>query len=318
MSFINATRRKVLQLGTLTQASGNPLQWDIPKTGILSSLMLSISATIAGTLSAPNALGAQAIVKRVRLVANSGIDLINISGTGFNSLLRDYMENYVDAVPQSTARSAISATTFNLDMFLPVAINSRDPIGLFMLQNEQTLLQLYIEFEAAANLATGVTSLNYTVTPSLEVFTVPVDPRDWPMFNVVHQIIEDQRSISGAQDFEYQWPRGNTYMQVLHGAGLAQAGADAWSRVRVRLNQSDFVMDYTPNSLTIDENRKHGRARLAGVIPVDLMGSSGLGIYGSTRDVLYSAAVTDLASVITATGATTLYTVRRQLIALEG
>jgi hypothetical protein len=134
----------------------------------------------------------------------------------------------------------------------------------------------------------------------------------------VHQIIEDQRSISGAQDFEYFWPRGNTYMQVLHGCGLAQSGSDAWSRVRVRLNQSDFIMDYTPASLNIDVNRTHGYVRLAGAIPLDLMGSSGLGIYGSTRDVLYSAAVTDLASIITATGAATLYTVRRQLIALEG
>ena len=318
MSFMNATRRKVLRMGTLTQAAGNPLQWDIPKTGILGGIFLEISATIVGTPVTPDALGTQKIVKKVRLVANSGIDIINISGTGYHSLLRNYCEHYVDATPQAQSRVAISVSTFNLDMWLPVAMNSRDPIGYFMLQNEQTLLQLYVEFEAIANLAaSGITALNYTVTPSLEIYTVPVDPKDWPPFNVIHQTIEDQRVVTGAGDVEYYWPRGNTYVQVLHGLGLAQSGSDAWSRAKIRLNQSDFIYDVTPASLSIDTNRFHGYTRLPGAIPFDLMGTAGLGMFGSTRDMLYSAAVTDLASVITATGAGTLFTVRRQLISLE-
>jgi hypothetical protein len=41
-------------------------------------------------------------------------------------------------------------------------------------------------------------------------------------------------------------------------------------------------------------------------------------MFGSSRDMLYSAAVTDLASVITVSSAVTMFTVRRQLISLEG
>jgi len=52
------------------------------------------------------------------------------------------------------------------------------------------------------------------------------------------------------------------------------------------------------------------------LILVDRMGSSGLGNYGLMRDMFDSTALTDMASLITATGAGTLYTVRRGLQAL--
>lgn len=317
MPFNTSTRRKVIPLASLTQASGNPLVWELPRTGILESIHLAVSVTIAGTLSAPNALGAQAIIKRVRLIANSGIDLVNISGVGFNSLIRKFCEDYTDLTPGTNAGAAITATTFNLPVVIPVALNSRDPVGLFMLQNEQTLLQLSVEIEAAANLATGITTLNYTVRPTINVFTVPINTQDWPDFSLVHTLIEDSRAVGGSGDFEYQWPRGNTYLQVLHGLGLAQSGSDLFNRLRVRLNQSDFLLDMDVNSINIEFERLHGYTRVLGVAPVDLIGTSGLGVYGSARDMLYSGAVTDLATVITATGAGTLYTVRRQLIKIQ-
>ena len=319
MSFVTSTRRKMIPLPQLTQASGNPVQWDVPKTGILGGVFLSVSATLAGIPVTPDPLGAQKIVKKVRLIANSGIDLINISGTTYNSMLRHYTDTYLDPVPQSQATSALAAGTFNLDMYLPVSINRRDPIGLFMLQNEQTLLTLVVEFEAVGNLAaSGFTTLSYTIQPWLEVYTVPVDPKDWPDFSVVHQIIEDSRPVSGAGDYEYYWPRGNTYLQVLHGAGLAQSGSDNWTRARLRINQSDFLVDMLPGTANIEYGLSHGTTRMLGLVPFDLMGTSSLGMLGSSRDMLYSAAVTDLASVITFGAAGTLWTLRRQLISLQG
>ena len=78
-------------------------------------------------------------------------------------------------------------------------------------------------------------------------------------------------------------------------------------------------MDYPITGLAdIEFARFHGRARVAGVVPFDLIGSSGLGNYGSSRDMLYSAMVTELISRITiATASDTLYTVRRQLVTVR-
>jgi hypothetical protein len=320
MSFLNATRRKLIRLGTQTQAAGNPVSWDIPKTGILSRIFLDILVSPAGTLSAPNALGGQCLVNRVKLIANSGINVFDVSGSGYFSGLLTYMEQYITQNVQAGFSAAIATgVTHQLNMVIPVAMNSRDPIGLIMLQNEQTLLQLTVEFLAFGSVATGCTSLPFSITPTIEVFTVPTDPRDWPPFNVIHQVVEDVRAIASAGTIEYYWPRGNTYLQVIHGAGWSQANtAENWTRAQLRLNQSDYLMDFVPMSFDQEYASSHGYIRRWGTVAFDLMGSSGLGMFGSSRDMLYSAAVTDLASVIAIAAAGNLYTVRRQLISLEG
>lgn len=312
------TRRKVTELPALTKPTGGgAISWQLPKTGLLSKVGLAIRATVAGSLSAQNALGFASIVRRVRLTANTGIDIINISGAGYAYLLQEMLESeYFLAQTQNQGRTAVSATTANLDMVLPIAINSRDPLGLIMLQNEQTILTLTVEFETDSVVATGAT-VTATVTPTLELFTVPVDPKDWPPLNMVHQILEDSQAISGAGQFVYQWQRGNTYLQVAHGCGIAASGSDAFSRYQLRVNQSDYLQDTGITWLDQEHRYLRGRARPSGGIFVDLMGTSGLGDYGSTRDLFNSALVTDLASVVQVTGATTFYAVRRQLVLLS-
>ena len=83
MSFQQYTRRKLIPLGAKAKGASNPLQWDVPKTGLLASIYLNITGAVAGSLSGPNALGMASIVRNVRVITNSGIDLINISGAGY-------------------------------------------------------------------------------------------------------------------------------------------------------------------------------------------------------------------------------------------
>lgn len=312
------TRRKIVQLPSQSKPSGGgTISWQLPKTGILGKVYLAVRATVAGTLSSPNALGFSSIVSGVKLTANTGIDLINVSGAGYSYLLQELLEaEYFLAQGQNQGRTAVTATTANLDMVLPVMMNSRDPLGGIMLQNEQTIVTLSMTFLADASVATGAT-VTCTVTPYLELFTVPVDPADWPPLNVVHQILEDSQAVSGSGQLTYYWQRGNTYLQVAHGLGIGASGSDGFSRYQLRVNQSDYLQDTDVNFLDVEQRYLRGRARPAGAILIDLLGTSGLGNYGSTRDLFNSALVTDLASVITATGAGTLYTVRRQMVMLS-
>jgi hypothetical protein len=257
------------------------------------------------------------ILTRVRVVANSGLDIFNVSGAGYHYLLREALESeYVDPVGQSNARSAVSATTFNLDMIIPIAVNMRDPSGLIMLQNEQTILNLYIDWLADASVATGATVSLTTGDLFMEIFTVPPDSQDWPNINIIHQCLEDQQAVAAAGDFPYVWPRGNTYMQMFHGFGIGAAGADNFTRLALRVNQSDYLQSTPPTYLDVEHRLYRGRARPAGAMIFDFAGSSGLGCYALARDLVNSALVTDLASVITTTAGGTLFTVRRQLLTL--
>jgi len=318
--FAVNTRRKVLPLtGAVTRPVGGgtfgPLT--LPKTGLLARIYLALRGSVAGTLTVPNGLGFSSIISRMRIQANSGIDIFNVSGAGYHYLLRNSLESeYIDPVGQSTGTTAVTATTFNLDAVIPIALNMRDPTGLIMLQNEQTIVNLFIDWLADASVATGATVTLTTGDAFLEVFTVPPDPKDWPPLNVIHQCLEDQQQIAAAGDFPYYWPRGNTYVGVYHGAGIGSAGSDLFNRFAVRVNQSDYLQSTPADFLDMEYRLQKGRARPAGSIFVDLLATSGLGCYGLARDMFNSALVTDLASVITATGAATLFTVRRQLVVL--
>lgn len=316
--FEQSTRRKLLPLSSAAKGTTNPLVWEIPKTGLLAGIYLSITGSISGTLSAPNALGKASIVRTVKLVANSGIDLINLTGAMYHYLLRNNIDDYRDPVPGSDARSAVATGAFDVSMFLPIAYNAREAIGLIMLQNEQTQLTLSVEFETDSVVATGAT-VTATVVPYIELFTVPVNPKDWPSLTTVQQIVGDSRVVAGAGDVSYRWPRGNTYICVDHGLGIGASPADGWTFAKVQLNQSDVIWGpLPPAGVTLEYNRMHPATRLVGTIPIDLAGTSGLGMFGSARDLLYSAAVTELETVITASGAGTLYTLRRQLVQLPG
>lgn len=317
--FSESTRLKKSQLADIARpvGGGASLPLALPKTGLLFGLFLAIRGSVAGTLSAPNALGMASIVRRVRLNINSGHDLVSFSGAGYHYGLREMLDaEYIDPGGASNARSAVTAATFNLDMFVPVCVNLRDPVGAIMLQNEATVVQLHIEWETDAVVATGAT-VTGTVTPYMLWFTVPPDPRSMPNLSILHQIVEDARAVGAAGEFEYNWLRGNNYIQVFHGMGIGAAGADTFSRVRLRINQSDYIQESDVKLLDMEHRLLRGRARPAGGIYLDFLGTSGLGNYGLTRDFIDSSQATDIASVLTATGATTLYTIRRQLIVMQ-
>lgn len=318
--FVNNTRRKILPLtGAITRPVGGGTfgPYTLPKTGLLARLYLALRGTIAGTLTSPNALGIASILSRVRVQLNSGNDLFNVSGAGYNYLLRNTLESeYVDPISQSNATSAVSATSFNVDMVIPIAVNMRDPTGLVMLQNEQTIVNLYIDWLADGSVASGATVTLTTGDLFMEIFTVPPDPRNWPNLNTIHQIVEDQQAVPGAADFPYVWPRGNTYLKVLHGLGIGASGADGFTRLALRVNQSDYLQSTPPDYLDIEYRFQRGRTRPAGGVFFDMAASNGLGMYAIARDLINSSMVTDLATVLTASGAGTLYTVREQLVGL--
>lgn len=316
MPFATATRQRIYQLPTQSKPSGGGIvRWDLPRSGFLARIYLNITGSITGTLSNPNPYGFASVVRRVRLTANNGLDIINISGPGYHWLLRDKLELQNDSLSYTNARSAVSAANFTLDMVLPIQLNQRDAIGLILLQTEQTLVTLTVEFEQDSNVATGAT-VTATVTPSVEVFTVPTDTKDWPPLSFIHQILEDQTQVPAAGDFIYTWPRGPIYLQTIHGFGFGVSGADNWSKALVRVNQADTIYYLTPQNLTLWRNYSELSQRLPGVIPIDLLGSSGLGTYDSMRDTINSGALTDLQTLITTTGGGTLYTVRRMLLPL--
>lgn len=316
--FSQSTRLRSKILPTITRPTGGGLSspaTQLPQVGLLKGIHLAITGTLGGTITSPNALGQASILKRVSLSVNNGNKLFSVSGAGYFYLLRDFLDGYYNPFPASTARNAVATGAVNLDLYIPVMLNEHDPIGLVMLQNQATLVTLELEWESDANVGTGATFTNFQAVPTMEYFQVPDDIRSYPDLTVFHSIIEDQIVVSQTSgDFQYQWQRGNIYLQMLHGYGFAASGADNWTKAVLRANQSDVIYETTPSYQNFLWSDNHPTTRPAGVFGFDLLGSSGIGAFGSSRDQIDSTKAADIYSVITVTGAGTLYAIRRMLI----
>lgn len=321
--FNRNTRNKIVKLGAITKPTGGGISSpvELPKTGFLARIWLKISVTTAGTITTSNAAGIASAIKRVRLTTNSGIDLFNVSGIGYAYLLQNFLEleGINGRLPQNQGvTTPVTATTYDLSMVIPVMLNLNDALGLVLLQNEQLQVLLTVEWESDINvILTGGGTLTGTAKPYLEFFTVPVAREDYPALNVIHQIIEDQIAIGATGDYIYNIPRGNTYLQLLLGYGLKVAAVDNWSRLIVRINQSDILYDYDTDLADLRIGFIQNLTRGKGTIPLDWLGSDGFGSYGSARDFINSALLTDFQAVLTASATDTLYAIRRMLLPLQ-
>lgn len=318
--FDKSTRLSLVPLASIARPTGGgpSPEVQLPSNGLLAGVLLEIRGTVGGTVGTVNALGMASIIKRVTFRLNSGTVVWSLTGPNYHYLYRDFIDaGYADVVGQDNARNAVTATGAVLDMVIPFMVNLRDPIGLLLLQNRQTILTMVIEWEADANVTSTGTFTSFTVQPNLMVFSVPPNPASLPPLRYIHQVVDESRVIAGAGDVTYDVPRANTYLRILHGAGVGASAADSWSRTFLRVNQSSYIFDNKgPNTQDVMFRYLHGRARSLGQIAFDFLGTSGLGNYGTTRDLYDSSRVTDIQTVTTVTGALTFYTVREQMVDL--
>jgi len=323
------TRRVIQALGVVARPAGGGPSAPIvlPKVGLVSRIWLYIRGAFVGLAGTPNVLGHAAVIRRVRLTLNSGIDVWNTSGPGYQYLYRNFHNNYLNPFPATTAQNVITGAlapgeACAIDMCVDVALNNRDPVGLINLQSEQVAAMLNIDWEADAvvdaNVAPTVLT-GFTCAPFVEFFTLPSDPANMPPLNLIHQTVETIEAVAGAGVYTYNWPRGNIYAACYHGMGFLAgvgAGADAVTLAQIRSNQSNFPYTATIPMLDADYGATHGAARRLGTYPIDLLGTSGLGAYGLARDMIDSSTLTDLATLLTVTGAGNMTTITRQLVPL--
>lgn len=319
-AFNKLTRNRNYKLPGQTRSATNLLlRFDLPPSYLIGRIKIEIRGVVnAAPTSVPDVMGLSKIVKNVKITSNMGDNLVDVSGPQYFGLFAPVIDFPGNAIPHSTAwTSIVNGATVTLPIVLPMAVNLRDATGLLPAQNRQTVLTLWVELETDANLGTGTPitwTTQPTVTPTLEVFTIPFRPEGQPPISMIHRIIGLSQAISAGGDFDHVWDRGNIVLQKIHGAGYQVASpADSWTRVLLKVLQTDNWYDYAPN----DHDTYYGYQRLQqrrkGTIAFDFVGQSGLGIYDIPRDALDMRMYTDVVSRITATGAITLDTVTRYL-----
>ncbi len=303
--------------------------------------MTITNGTGGATLNANQYGKPYGILDRIHLVANSGTELVNLTGVGLyiRNMLTDnhYLDVVASTLPEAQSSNptyqfatAAGANVVEFTVKIPVMINDRDPIGLILLQSREVLMTLGLDWGVINNLftftgtATAVLT-NGLATITMEYFSVPLKEADYPDLSIAHTLIEDTIDIPGTGDVPYTVPRGNIYQRLIHRVVLnaLPAGYDDVSQFVLQYNQSEIPYKIDAHDMYAIQRERYKRDLYKGVFVWDFMyqGQAGL---GGNRDLLNSRSITDLLSIITiASGATLgtnnnkLHTVKEQMVPLS-
>lgn len=346
MSFINATRQNRRKVGQFKFEDGQRKSLDLPRTGLLASLFIRVKGNLqvtAGTgtavYKAENYNKPYGLIDRVRLTANSGTEIINVTAMGLAirnmisegsvmDLIGSVLPSGVSGSPVYQFGTANGANPVEFTLKVPVAVNERDPLGLILLQNGETLITAGLDFARVDTLftLTGNASVAFTGDAhfTMEYYSVPLTKEDYPDLSLAHTILEDKTDIDSTGVKGYTVPRGNIYQRMIHRVLLngSPAGFDDVDKLRLVYNQSESPYELEAHDMYAIQRDRYRRDLPQGTFVHDFsyQGIAGL---GGNRDLINSKAITDFQSeIFIATGATLgtnnnkLLTVREQLVPL--
>lgn len=302
-------------------SSGGRAIYSLPRNGLLARVHLHFEGTMTvtpGTGSAAlSSYGPYALLNRIKLVANQGTSIIDLSGYGAHLL--DSISNGKGWEPSDGQVSAAFASdlydadvtsgdnAWAFDITLNVTPNDRDPIGLILLQTDQMAAELQFDWNGAYGttedypvVVTGDATAAFTgsVEITLETFTVPAGTQDKPDVSTIYQQLERQDGIAATGPVSINLLRSGVYQRIMH---LVQIGGDPnyadIDTLRIMYNGTD-----TPYSLSRDaqlglQRRRYGRDLPAGVFVHDL-GYQGVPGYGGQRDLVDAKSVSEFASIL--------------------
>lgn len=291
---------------------GSDVRVDLPRTGLLSSVILQLTGTM--TLGAPTsfaALGPWNIFKRIQVYVNTGtISLWDTSGWG--AYLMGFLQDEVYGPDKSTLTDIYSAglaatgNTWNLLLELPIGMNRGVDRrwGLVNLQSPEVIASVQVtpgaNTDAVTALGGGAGFGSATLAVYYSYYEVP-NPSKYELPPLaVHRTIESSQTIGGTGDQVFTIPRQGTLLRGVH-YSLVNGVRDSadWTQFAIRYNitglpivKDRVIMEY--------ENRKmYGYDLPTGTFVHDRWHAAELVGAGPLWDAIDTEAVAQLDSVPT-------------------
>ena len=228
--FTQSTRQNFQMLPQQTvSGERSTVQFTLPKVRLLSSILLEVEATAtlkstAGVI-AKHRFAPYNILRRVSLDMNNGFSPVIASGKEL--YLMDLVDEHgtileVSSNPKSNTYfenvASAGGTDNKIKFTLPiqVSLNPRDPVGLILLQNEETNVTLTIDIDALENaytLNTGngdeVTFKDMTVSAMVETYSIPPIPQAFPDISILKLVAGRNDVFNGGGAATVKLTRGN-------------------------------------------------------------------------------------------------------------
>lgn len=306
--FAAATRQNWQKIPATALSENNTVTFTIPKARLLSRTWLKIQGTFTIAHASVTALtkarmAPWTLIKQIRLQVNNGFNPYQISGKGvyqYNSIAAD--TNLMDTITTlgSTASSGGTSNTIDILVDLTDVLNDRDPVGLVLAQNQETVITVSIDFGTVASLftdsATTTSLIAINVTPVTETFTVPASSDAIPDLSVLKLVAEQNFNIPASGSAQViKLPVGQTYRKILMNfeASTNVAMTDAQiGDLSLIFNQADIPYIIPADVLRKINTKAYGAALPAGVLVWDFS-DQGVANLGGSRDLIDTERLTE-------------------------
>lgn len=220
------TRQHKQTLGSKTGTANDHIEFEVPKARLLQSISLLCNVKINqnGDLFPNNTVNDKLelynVLRRVSIDYNNGFSPVVASGKDI-AVLNMLRIDPTTIIPSETADASMctfedEGTTANYYFMLelPLTLNERDPVGLILAQNGQTLINFSVDIANKVG-AHEVTSVK--VTPIITSFSVPTSELAFPDLSVLKVVDSRKEVFSAGAPNVVKLPIGMIYRKIIFG-----------------------------------------------------------------------------------------------------
>jgi len=278
LAFVQMTRHMLQKLPAMTLVESSTASFTLPKTHLTSKVYLLIEGTFKVAHASQTSFQLKRyapyrFLRNVRVSINNGFSPFQLSGIGLaiynklrlNSKILDPVSDelgYCYITTKAASGGAVNNMRFVVE--LPFVLNERDPIGLILTQNEETVVTVQVDTNTILDLfkdKTGytVSDVNIAMTPIVESFSIPPVPEALPDLSILKLVHEQNFDINQTGDLTLKMPVGTTYRKLIldfeDGAGEGFGLSDL-DNIQIILNQADIPY-HVPAKLITSLNQLH-------------------------------------------------------------
>lgn len=320
--FMQLTRQHIQSLAAKPWTEGSTISFEIPKARLLAKIKLLVSAILTVTHATETAFVPVAnapfpLVKKIEVNLNNGfspyvvsgeqayiMNLLGVNGsavtpvTGTNTVTNASRAKNVLGL---TASATGAANRVQMIIDLPISLNDRDPAGLIMLQAPDVLVNVNVTMGTALadlfSVTTGMTAAisNATIQPIIETFSIPAPMEARPDLSILKLVQGRSETITAVGTKVIALPTGNMYRKLavwIKDAAGGEADADLSTDFKLKMNTADQPYS-VPHRILADINQQdYGVILPAGVFVFDFSKNSGIPNFGTPRDYIDTAQLT--------------------------
>lgn len=312
LNFGAYTRQHKQTLGSQTGTANSHIEFEVPKARLLQSINLLCEVTLdkkqvskTEFLSMNDKLSLYNVLRRVSVDYNNGFSPVVASGKdiAIMNMLRLNSECMIPSTFEDKTMCTIKSEagyevddadilvvkenqylTYYFYLEIPLTLNDRDPSGLVLAQNGQTLINFAVDISDKA--------FNYDVdsvkiTPVLTTFSVPAVESAFPDLSVLKVLDSRKETFTGGGSNLIKLPVGMIYRKIVlyfeDDNGNPMSADDITSNIEILFNTADVPYSVNPKALRLTNTSQNGYRLPEGYYAFDFT-YQGIPNYGGSRD----------------------------------